>query len=42
MLISGELEITAGGERLGFLSDGAFFGEVRNPIKLSTSSSVSL
>jgi CRP-like cAMP-binding protein len=27
VLISGELEITAGGERLGFLSDGSFFGE---------------
>ena len=27
MLLSGELEITARGERLGFLSDGAFFGE---------------
>jgi CRP-like cAMP-binding protein len=27
ILINGELEITAGGERLGFLSDGAFFGE---------------
>lgn len=27
MLISGELEITVGGERLGFLSDGSFFGE---------------
>ncbi len=27
LLLSGELEITANGERLGFLSDGAFFGE---------------
>lgn len=27
VLISGELEITVGGERLGFLSDGSFFGE---------------
>ena len=27
MLLSGELEITQRGERLGFLSDGAFFGE---------------
>lgn len=27
MLLEGELEITSHGERLGFLSDGAFFGE---------------
>ena len=27
MLLSGELEILSRGERLGFLSDGAFFGE---------------
>jgi CRP-like cAMP-binding protein len=27
MLLRGELEITVRGERLGFLSDGAFFGE---------------
>lgn len=27
ILISGELEITCRGQRLGFLSDGAFFGE---------------
>eukprot|EP01043_Picozoa_sp_COSAG02_P024418 COSAG02_NODE_1333_length_13206_cov_221.257801_10_plen_262_part_00 len=27
LLLSGELEITVNGERLGFLSDGAFFGE---------------
>lgn len=27
LLLSGELEITANDERLGFLSDGAFFGE---------------
>lgn len=27
MLLSGELEITCVGERLGFLSDGSFFGE---------------
>lgn len=27
LLLSGELEITANEERLGFLSDGAFFGE---------------
>ena len=26
-LLSGELEITSQGQRLGFLSDGAFFGE---------------
>jgi len=28
MLMVGELEVTQGGQRLGFLSDGAFFGEV--------------
>ena len=28
MLMSGELEVCKNGERLGFLSDGAFFGEV--------------
>ena len=28
MLIQGELEVTQNGARLGFLSDGAFFGEV--------------
>ena len=28
MLMSGELEVSRGGERLGFLSEGAFFGEV--------------
>ena len=28
MLIQGELEVTQDGARLGFLSDGAFFGEV--------------
>jgi len=27
LLLEGELEITSSGERLGFLSDGAFFGE---------------
>ena len=29
MLISGELEVIAKGTRLGFLSNGAFFGEVQ-------------
>ena len=28
MLMFGELEVSQGGQRLGFLSDGAFFGEV--------------
>ncbi len=28
MLMSGELEVSQNGQRLGFLSDGAFFGEV--------------
>jgi|EP01047_Picozoa_sp_COSAG01_P025597 CRP/FNR family cyclic AMP-dependent transcriptional regulator len=28
LLLEGELEISVAGERLGFLSDGAFFGEV--------------
>ena len=28
MLMVGELEVTQGGQRLGFLSDGAFFGEL--------------
>ena len=27
MLLEGELEVTVCGERLGFLSEGAFFGE---------------
>eukprot|EP01043_Picozoa_sp_COSAG02_P018984 COSAG02_NODE_901_length_16056_cov_52.549477_10_plen_716_part_00 len=27
IVIAGELEITAGGQRLGFISDGGFFGE---------------
>jgi CRP-like cAMP-binding protein len=29
IVITGELEITAGGTRLGFISDGGFFGELR-------------
>lgn len=28
MLMHGECEVTSGGIRLGFLSDGSFFGEV--------------
>ena len=28
ILVTGELEISQGGARLGFLCDGAFFGEV--------------
>ena len=28
MVMNGELEVTQAGNRLGFLSDGAFFGEV--------------
>ena len=28
MLMTGELEVRKQGQRLGFLSDGAFFGEV--------------
>ena len=27
MIVSGELEVTQGGVRLGFLSEGSFFGE---------------
>ena len=27
MLLSGEIEVSQGGHRLGFLSDGAYFGE---------------
>jgi CRP-like cAMP-binding protein len=27
MLLSGEIEVSQGGQRLGFLSDGAYFGE---------------
>lgn len=28
MIMNGEFEVTQNGDRLGFLSDGAFFGEV--------------
>jgi hypothetical protein len=27
-VIQGEVEVTVNGERLGFLADGSFFGEV--------------
>ena len=36
ILLSGEVEVTQRGKRLGFLSDGAFFGE--NPVLADGSS----